>query len=337
MAGRAFAFSDPRVVEIIRDEFIPVAADDWYQRRRNDPVGRYFQYIVRQVEPRRDTRRSLQGMYAFTAAGELLAFKNAGKKPDVTLRVLRRAIDRWNQLPLHKRRPGAFELPAMSDQVRDSRYSPELHANGLVMRVYTRALERDDATGRWKRCSSKDTSPVGIQTAFDHMWLRQSDWQSLVDLSQQKERFSIPPGIAMRLARFHLVDNTRGEPDHWKAHQVHQLDLDAERIKQSAHKTTVRIRGSFTLATDSDLKLADRGYVGNLLGYFEVESDQLTRFQIGAIGDHWGEGRYTPRARKGRTPLGIFMVQADGTEASDVVPPQAFRSPDRYFNAATAR
>ncbi len=323
--------SDPRVVELIRDRFIPVAADDWYQRRRNDPVGRYFQYIIRQVEPRPDPKASLQGMYAFTAAGELLASKNSVKRPDDTLRVLRRAIDRWNRLPVRSRQPGAIQLPAMPDDVWDRRYSPEPPENGLVLRVYTRALEQDGA-GNWKRCLSKK-SPVGFQTAYDHMWLRQSDWQSLVDLSQRNQRFPIPHRIAMRLARFHLVDNTRGEPSHWKRHQVHDLALHAERIVETPATTKFRIRGSFTLATDADVKAADRGFTGDILGYYEVESGRLTNLQIGAIGDHWGESRYTPGAREGLAPLGIFIVQADGSLASDVVPPQAFRSPDRYFDA----
>ena len=36
MAGRALAFSDAEIVRMATEDYVPVACDDWYQRRRKD-------------------------------------------------------------------------------------------------------------------------------------------------------------------------------------------------------------------------------------------------------------------------------------------------------------
>jgi hypothetical protein len=44
-----------------------------------------------------------------------------------------------------------------------------------------------------------------------------------------------------------------------------------------------------------------------------------------ALGDFWGEGRYTRRAPSGKFPLAISFTLADGTDIADPLPPQAAR------------
>ena len=47
MAGRAFAFADPEIIRLAQTAFVPVSADDWYQRRRKDAEGekRFAPYL----------------------------------------------------------------------------------------------------------------------------------------------------------------------------------------------------------------------------------------------------------------------------------------------------
>ena len=322
------AFNDPRVVSLIKEQFIAVAGDDWYQRRRNDPTGRYLRYIVRQTDSIID-RETWQGVYVFTARGKLLAYRIRTRSVEDTLRKLTQALHRWNQLPAHQTRPNSFDLPEMPDDIWDARYAPKPPSNSLVLNVYTRCLEHDDsgALQRWGQ------DVIGSGTALDHVWLREPEWRDLVALAETSDSFDLPREVAMRIARFHLVDNTRGEPDHWKRHQIHQLSFRGQVVARDAGRLVVELRGEFVLATDKDPSLAQRGFAGELIGElsFDYRQDRFTAVRLAAIGDHWGESRYTPGAREGRTPLGVFLVAEDDPKD---VPPQAFRSPDRYFGAS---
>ncbi len=65
-------------------DYVAVAADDWYQRRRRDDEGEFFRAVANQG-PRKggidgDTR---QGIYILTAGGKLLDYRNAGQNPEV--------------------------------------------------------------------------------------------------------------------------------------------------------------------------------------------------------------------------------------------------------------
>ena len=83
------------MIRLATEEFIPVAADDWYQRRRDDAEGKFFRSVADQG-PRKgiggDTR---QGIYCLTADGKLLAYRNAGQLPDVMRTTLQQALVAW--------------------------------------------------------------------------------------------------------------------------------------------------------------------------------------------------------------------------------------------------
>ena len=40
------AFSDSKMIKLATEEFIPVAGDDWYQRRREDAEGEFFKKVA---------------------------------------------------------------------------------------------------------------------------------------------------------------------------------------------------------------------------------------------------------------------------------------------------
>ena len=77
---------------------------------------------------------------------------------------------------------------------------------------------------------------------------------------------------------------------------------------------------------------AGRGYDASLLGYveYDVKADRIDRFDVVALGDHWGEGTFTRGARPGRTPLGVAFERASGDKPGDTVPPQAAREVNAY-------
>src|SRR6478672_1245892 len=59
------------------EDFVPVTADDWYQRRRQDAEGEFFRKVADQGPRKGEGGSTRQGIYCLTAAGQLLNYKNA--------------------------------------------------------------------------------------------------------------------------------------------------------------------------------------------------------------------------------------------------------------------
>jgi hypothetical protein len=115
-----------------------------------------------------------------------------------------------------------------------------------------------------------------------------------------------------RIARFHLVDNTRGEPPMWKKEEIRQVDLQLR-------------EGTLTGVAHLENTRGDRGYETELFGVVEVKNNKVVRFDMVAKGDYWGAGRYTGGAPPGKFPLAISFTLADGTDLADQIPPQGAR------------
>src|SRR5262245_65881161 len=94
-----------------REQFVAVSADDWYQRRRQDAEGEYFRKVADQGPRKGAGGSTRQGIYAFTADGKLLAYKNAGQNPDVMREMLQQSLVAFKRLPAEQRKPGAVQVP----------------------------------------------------------------------------------------------------------------------------------------------------------------------------------------------------------------------------------
>ena len=77
-----------------------------------------------------------------------------------------------------------------------------------------------------------------------------------------------------------------------------------------------------------------RSYEAQLRGFVEAEDAAVTRFDLVALGDYEGEGRYTRGAPKGKFPFAVSFALADGADVADAVPPQGSRGRlKRYLRA----
>ncbi len=154
-------------------------------------------------------------MYCLTASGKLLAYKNS-QEADSVREMLEKGLTEWNRLPDSERRAGAVKVPDLGKI--DRQYTRTPPAGGLVLNVFTRILERK-RDGKYV-CGSC-AFPGGELPGRDHLWLKRSEWQSLIPATAKKgERFDMPAAVADRLLRYHLVDNTRGEPPCWASKDV---------------------------------------------------------------------------------------------------------------------
>lgn len=305
-----------------------MTGDDWYQRRRRDAEGVFFRHVTNQKPNRGGEGANRQGLYCFTASGVLLATNNH-QDTDAVREMLEQGLAAWNRLPDAERRAGAVRVPEPGKLDRQfTRTPPE---GGLVLNVYTRILDQNRSGKHIK--GSCDFSG-GDLSARDHMWLKRGEWQALVPATAKKgDRIDRPASLAERMLRYHLTDNTRGEPSFWNADQIRARRLQWTVVTASETDLRLRLEGSALMATGEDAKRADRGYEVRLAGilHYDRLRKVIDRLDMVAIGDHWGEGEFTQGARPGRKPLGVAFELSDGKRPADRLPPQAARDLEDYL------
>jgi hypothetical protein len=319
-------FSNPEIIKLINENFIPVAENDWYQRRRQDAVGIFFRKVADQGPRKGEGGSTRQGHYALTAGGELLAYNN-NRGPDRHAGMLKEALKKWNALPEEQRKPGAVKVEALGKEQLDLKFARIMPAGTVVLDTSTRLLKRNG--NLFSAISEKEnTNGWGHLAAPNHVWLQAKEIDELRQLDSEMP-VDLPKAIAYRLMRFHCIDNTRGEPSLWQRGDVKDYKITVRTPPENPLRRV--IEGHFLLEADGD-----RGFEAKLLGYFDLDTkgSTLAAAKLVVLGDHWGSGTYTGGARPGRTPLGIAFSLTDAeNDPAASVPPQGSGWLDGYFGA----
>jgi hypothetical protein len=315
VAGRALVFSNPEVVQLLKTAFVPYAGDQWYLHRQQDPAGEFFWKVARhghmKERPEDETR---QGVYAAGPDGTFLGSINSWSA-ERTLTMLRTALDRWQK----SSKSAAPETAAVSADARFLRQPPP---GGLVLDVFTRIPLEPEAGEEWS---------TNQATGRDHMWLTPEEWRSLLPTQWRNgTRTALPRAVAQRLLRFHLVDNVRGEPPMWETEEVREADLWL-RVEDAA-AGRLSLQGTARLESPAGRGGTARGYDARVQGALTIDrkAGRITRCDLLAWGEAWGEGRYTGGAPKGRFPL-VVAVSLAGNRPADQIPPQGSRTVNDYF------
>jgi hypothetical protein len=287
-------------------------------------VGEFFWKVVRdghmKAFPPDATR---QGVYAATPDGDLLASLNPSSAQRL-LEMLSAALANWRQRP-----PSAPDLaPAAGLDEQYRRVPPE---RGLVLNVFSR-IPLENAGDGW--------NPNRV-TGRDHAWLTEAEWRALLPpVWRNGVRYPLPQSLVERLARFHLVDNVRGEPDIWQRDQIRAAEVFLVVEDAAAHR--IRLEGNTRAEAPADPQpmtapiggrlRPDRGYDARLQGYlvYDPAKKCLSRCDLLAWGEAWGHGHYTPRPPEGRFPLLIAFSLA-GNRPADRIQPQGIRNREDYF------
>lgn len=328
VVGRVSTFADADVIKMATTDFVPVCTDDWYTRRRQDAEGEFFRKMADAAGRKGEGGNTRQGIYVFTADGTVLGYKNAGQDAEIMKKVFRDALFKFDKLPEGKRKAGTLTIP---DHGRlDPKYTRTPPTDGLIVRVNTRIL--DEKKGEY--CAGVCKTTGGSMASRDFLWLTKAEVKSLAPpKAEVGQSYPLPAAVAARISRFHLNDNTRGEPNFWKADDLRQNEWALTITKVSDAGVELRLDGRIQLATKPDPTDADRGYSAKARGHLRwlPVKGTFDQFDVAVVGDHWGEGTFTKGAREGRSLLGFAFTLADPTKPGETIPPQAIRDEAPYW------
>jgi hypothetical protein len=312
VAGRAQAFSDPRVIRLAAEAFIPVAENSSSLERQQDDKGAFFRHVAEQGHygGRTYPTATRQGSYAFTAEGQFLASVNTREAVGME-GMLRTALDRWRA---GYRLGGPSPVQIAATDVEDGGY-PE---GGLVLEV---------AADDWRK----------VAWNLDYAWITRDEARTLVpERRAVGARRAAPRAVIRRLARFHLRDFVRGEPFAWPEAAIRHAELVTEIAAVGGDTIGLVLRGRVHLEyeagwvrpEDGEERRYPSGYDCTLYG--EATWDDARRafvaFDLAAAGPRWGASQYNNREDDlGPAPLGIAFALA-GDAPSDHTPPHCLRS-----------
>lgn len=288
LVDRASVTGDPEIAALLATRYIPVAIDQHIHRRLQDEEGRLFAELVKRAGQLPDV--TAQGFYVFTSRGELLAFRHT-QDPLRLKEMLFSALEKTDSDP---------SASGWIEPGEDAGFTLKAPAGVVVLDVVSKVLGGYDEPSDYRQRILQSSH------GRDRCWIRQDEVTSLSD-------GVVPDSLLSRMARFHLVDNTRGEPPMWRADQIQTAEavLRDERLVGSVRMETARGR---------------RGYAASLVGLVNGERGVLTQFDIVARGLAWGRGYYNGGAPRGRYPLAVRFSLPQRARPFDAIPPGAART-----------
>jgi hypothetical protein len=286
VAFRATAFNDQKVVDLLKKEFVCVGIAHNGAGRRKDAEGDFARKLI-------GKGGTLQGLHVINTKGDLVGYVY-DFRPQSVLAMLNKALKKFESV----------DAPPIDFKEKDQRFT--MPQDGLVVVTTTKVLGGHDPVK-----SQKGTLQHDMENAWktsmgrEHVWVRKDEVQVLV-------KGELPESLQKRIVRYHLVDNTRGTPTGWSENEIKKVEMTLQ---------DGRLKGRVHLET----KDGKRGYQADLLGFLETKDGKVTRFDVVAHGEFWGQGTHTPGAPKGRFPLAIAFTLAEASDPLYNLVPDAVR------------
>ncbi len=277
---------------MLRRDFVPVAIDQWYTRSQQDVEGRFYRQII-QNSPRNDPNKTTQGFYVASPGGQLIGYNN-NRTPDRVRKFMEDSLSR---------KVSMVSKPLMMKKV-DEQFHPQLPPGAIVARVNSKILNGYKPSNR------------SFDEVFQNAVGRDNLWVTAEEQARLAENI-FPKSLMRKIARFNLVDNTRGEPPMWEGKEIKSLEI------------SLTAEGEILGEAHLETRDGKRGYMASLRGIVESKSGRLVRFDLVSKGKFWGSGPYTKRAPKGKFDFVVAIRLADGTDVSDDVVPQALKAAGR--------
>jgi hypothetical protein len=170
---------------------------------------------------------------------------------------------------------------------------------------------------------------------LDHLWLRKPELVDFVAPSRQLGgKRHVPPDLIRRLARLHFLDNVRGVADPFEEDNVTGAHLETLIVGTEKSSVTLGLRGATRAEAQGRWAInwfedparpspQVRGVEVELRGLatYDIDLERFTAFEMVAIGNRWGGGRYNYRADDlGVQPIGFYLSLAKDTPVDRIEP-----------------
>lgn len=233
-----------------------------------------------------------QGFYILSSDGEALAYNN-NRNVERVLGIMDKGLAAFKHLPNVETSDAEIELPTGRRPAEDT----------SILRIFSRV-----------RPIPEGCDPSNENVGRDHYWILATEIRTLLQTG------NLPDSAVTRLYRFAMVDNVRGEPDHWKPGEVRLAILDTKKVIEIDGRVTYEVSGRFEMSTP-DLS---RGMTGSLRGRLSVDIGvaKVSECRIFVSGTAWGRSTYTPNPPSGKFPM-VFAIVDAKDETAKVVSPQA--------------
>lgn len=251
---------------------------------------------------------SRQGIYVCAPNGKFLASINS-TEPDRVIAMLRDGLAAWESF-LRADPRGLDETSAILPRHRWEESYPE---QGLVLHVISRDLPQ--------QCDP--SIPCQEKWNQDYLWYSQDEARCWLGSDPQVGQVhSLPAHLVARLARFHFVDNVKGETPKFSPDGVTGSQISTEIVERTGTVVKLKISGSTKGAAPDGWWQSANGVVTRVLGHasFDLAAGRFTAFEIVALGRRWGETRFNGRRRDPDSgPLG-YVIRLAAADAPRIAP-----------------
>ena len=260
--------NDPRVAELIKTHFIPIANDDVAYKFSSEKSKRAYKVMASILG--QNTEGETQGIYAATSSGRLLFFHRHDVVEDV-IRGLEDAIDEYRSMSREERILGGAPVTA-----RDGIAMPRRPSHEFVdLRVTKRSMPND-------RLPEFDARHE-MFFHFDYLWLKPEEVAAFVPKTPTVgAKVELPASIVHRFVWNNLLVL---EHRNWLPEHIEQARLSStvEEIVQDEVKLT--LEGRFLMRA-TNFEYNDGKYDGRLLGHAVISTStgKLKSFEAVALG-----------------------------------------------------
>ena len=278
------------MIELSR-HFVCAADEVWRLQRGSEADCVLFQKMVNGGERITD-RGSRQGTWIFSPGGRVLGRVNSRDVAKVRA-TLESALEAWEEVPPAERR-----LPADVELASAHRWESNHPADGLVLERVARELGPEGLEGEplpgWNR---------------DFAWFTREEARAFVPRSPAPGAEIELPLLARRLARFHLVDNARGQTLPYADPEIREAHITARVVRADGETIELVLEGRTSAVAEGPWLLGDnlwkpkqelaRGIETELLGraVFDRGREAFASFELVGVARRWGRTTMNGRGR----------------------------------------
>jgi len=158
-------------------------------------------------------------------------------------------------------------------------------------------------------------APCEVKWNQDYVWYSKEEArQWLGNEPQPGDVHHLPDELVARLARFHFVDNVKGQTSRFSRRGVEGSHIATDVVKRTGASVQLKISGLTTGLAGEGWWQSSNGVVTRVLGSATFDLDQcaFVEFEMVALGRRWGHTRHNGRNRDAESgPLGyVFRLAA---------------------------